>query len=373
MRMTVMTTYRDANYALAQKSAYDLLETLGISNLPISVKKVIRVFPNLHLQRYDQYAKSLQCSEQEVAKLLQSDDGALWYNADDNDYIIFYNAKIDSKERIRFTLAHELGHYILRHNEESNETIVSRYLLPEGKYRIYEREANYFAKRFLAPVPVIDGFLSYNNYRIDQFDIESIFNVSFSVSGHIIDDLNRRKQYGLHGVKTKLTNQFDLLNFGLAKTTTCKTCNYLLLKDTVICPICGTKQNPQYINYLFLSKGWRNNLMNYKKPCRLDKGGKAIICPVCGNEEITNGPICPICGTYLINKCSGCSVTSEFDDIDDIKYACLESPNGCNMLLPSNARYCTQCGCMSTFYLQDVLSDYTEEFKLESDSKLKAI
>ena len=63
----------------------------------------------------------------------------------------------------------------------------------------------------------------------------------------------------------------------------------------------------------------------------------------------------------------------EFDDIDDIKYACLESPNGCNMLLPSNARYCTQCGCMSTFYLQDVLSDYTEEFNSESDSKLKAI
>ena len=61
------------------------------------------------------------------------------------------------------------------------------------------------------------------------------------------------------------------------------------------------------------------------------------------------------------------------DAFDDITYICLQSTNSCERVLPANARYCTQCGCMSTFYLQDILSNYKEEFNESSNSELRAI
>lgn len=366
-----MTAFREPDYAFAQKSAYNLLKSLSISSLPISIQEVIDSIPGLHTQEYEQFANDSNCSEDEVCRLLQSDDGALWYNATDNEYCIFYNSKINSKERIRFTLAHELGHYILQHNEESGETIVSRYLLPSDKYRVYEKEANYFAKRFLAPIPVIDGFLSYNDYHIDPRDIETLFNVSYSVSNYIFGDLKRRIQYGIAAYRTDLTNQFDQFNFIVSSTYTCNNCHTLIPKKADFCPICNKPVKHDYLNYLYLDKKWRNKVMYYETPCNLDSNGKATICPVCNNEEVANGPICSICGTYLINKCSGCSITDSF--IDDFTSKCLHASNGCGTLLRSNARYCIQCGCMSTFYLQNILPDYTEEYKAASDSKLKAI
>ena len=62
------------------------------------------------------------------------------------------------------------------------------------------------------------------------------------------------------------------------------------------------------------------------------ENGKLKECPTCHNE-ITNieGDFCQICGNNLVNRCINdeCSNTSP---------------------LPSNARYCPQCGCQSSFY-----------------------
>jgi len=54
--------------------------------------------------------------------------------------IIFYNDRI-TPEIIRFTIAHELGHYVLGHTVDDSVT---------------DREANCFARNFLCPVPATD-------------------------------------------------------------------------------------------------------------------------------------------------------------------------------------------------------------------------
>ncbi len=61
--------------------------------------------------KYSAFARQHGLELEEVTNLLQSDDGALWYQEPTDTYILLYNDTVTSKERIRFTIAHELGHY----------------------------------------------------------------------------------------------------------------------------------------------------------------------------------------------------------------------------------------------------------------------
>jgi len=112
--------------------------------------------------------------------------------------------------------------------------------------------------------------------------------------------------------------------------------------------------------------------MNYTKPCKLDDNKKAKICPTCHNQEIKDGDIYPICGTYLINKCSGYSVDYFNDEVDGS--FCNNITDSCKTL-PSNARYCSECGAASTFFLQGILPVYVKEMQTIKDENplLKAI
>ena len=66
---------------------------------------------------------------------------------------IIYNNAIKSKGRINFTLAHELGHYLM-HRESHPEGLrcsADDIVGEEGKYKEIEREANQFAANLLMP------------------------------------------------------------------------------------------------------------------------------------------------------------------------------------------------------------------------------
>jgi Zn-dependent peptidase ImmA (M78 family) len=58
----------------------------------------------------------------------------------------FVNASL-SLPRTRFTIAHELGHFVLGHNGD--------YYCPSCLYAAREREANRFAAAFLMPAPLV--------------------------------------------------------------------------------------------------------------------------------------------------------------------------------------------------------------------------
>lgn len=69
-------------------------------------------------------------------------------------YIIFYN-DICSVSRIRFTLAHELGHILLGHISPDGVTLINRE--PSSQDDPLEQAANVFASRLLAPACVLWG------------------------------------------------------------------------------------------------------------------------------------------------------------------------------------------------------------------------
>lgn len=65
-------------------------------------------------------------------------------------YKIVYNEK-SYLDRIRFTIAHEIGHIVLNHLIEFKQTRLSRGGLTKQEYWVLEREADIFATNLLMP------------------------------------------------------------------------------------------------------------------------------------------------------------------------------------------------------------------------------
>lgn len=96
--------------------------------------------------------------------------------------------KNSGNERKRFTIAHELGHYVL-HNERSNMFVDKVFFRKKSdgytsKEEKIEREANYFAANILMPEKLI--FQAVSNLTCDLYEDETVsklakdFNVSSS-------------------------------------------------------------------------------------------------------------------------------------------------------------------------------------------------
>ena len=76
----------------------------------------------------------------------QSEDGFNKYHEDRKIWSIYYNEKVELKERIKFTIAHEIGHILLQTE--------------------LEELANFFAGYLLAPVPLIIEYKYYTEEQI---------------------------------------------------------------------------------------------------------------------------------------------------------------------------------------------------------------
>ncbi len=82
----------------------------------------------------------------------EGSEGAL-HRKDGRGWIIFYNKNISSNGRVNFTIAHELGHYLLHRSILENGIMCSRQDMMEWKseYAQREAEANQFASYLLMP------------------------------------------------------------------------------------------------------------------------------------------------------------------------------------------------------------------------------
>ncbi len=72
------------------------------------------------------------------------------------NYYIFYNTDAYSR-RTTFTLAHELGHIVLKHHE-----LIGSDVLMSGGFGIAEDQANIFARNILMPAQATKALLLFN-------------------------------------------------------------------------------------------------------------------------------------------------------------------------------------------------------------------
>lgn len=364
--VTTSTTYRKLSYKELQNLAYDFLNKYTDGQLPVNLIYIINQIDNLYLMKYSAFARQHGLELKEVTDLLQSDDGALWYQEPTDTYILLYNDTVASKERIRFTIAHELGHYVLRHNEITDKTIISRYNLTDSEYNEFEREANFFGKHLLVPFPVLGNYVQFFHAMDVQF-IQRVFCVSYTVATYVIKNLKNMQKVGLVKVGHDVEERFEPYITKDKTTRICYTCHSSISRTVNYCPVCrsphGKGEND--ISLFLEKKEAEKEEMKYSQ-ILLNEEGCPVVCPRCENEELDGKNYCNICGLYIKNICIGDydnNFTPNGYAIPIVHYL----DNGCKTVLSGNSRYCPDCGGKSSYFFQGLLKKWDLEKNIDEE------
>lgn len=123
----------DPDYSFATNSAYCIRSRYGWKDYSTPIEHIIRNTSGVALLPYS------ETSDPELCKA-ESENGFIQHDFLTNRSIIFYNDHNDFRI-IRFTLAHEFGHFVLNHAMDDENT---------------NAEANCFARNLLCPIPLAD-------------------------------------------------------------------------------------------------------------------------------------------------------------------------------------------------------------------------
>lgn len=153
------------SYKKSRDAAWQLLIDMNINELPVKVSKIIR---NLGIGLYTYQDNEEIIRKFGISELLKTSDGFTLLMP--NQYKIFYDSS-KSNERIRFTLAHELGHIICKHEFQlmDESYITTRNSEPSSSDSIIESEANMFAARLLAPACVLHELKLFTPTEIAEY------------------------------------------------------------------------------------------------------------------------------------------------------------------------------------------------------------
>ena len=165
-----------------------LLNECDIHDLPVDLKTILKL-NNIYL------LNSKKAIEYGVINFAYNDfDGKNVYI--DGCRFIIYNLN-HPVTRQRWTMAHELGHILLDHREQS---------------RVNEAEANYFARQLLMPMAVL---VKMNKTSVE--DVCKVCNVSGEASKNRQKDFKRhyefKSKYGLTKHDIAFLKQFGMCEF----------------------------------------------------------------------------------------------------------------------------------------------------------------
>lgn len=127
------------DYDRAATMAYRCLLKLNIAKLPVRPLEILRKCRHTVVYTYLQAAENLHMDESEFEKRCGDTDAFTVRGGE--QYVVCYRPG-GNPARLNFTLAHELGHILLKHM---------------GDTRAEEEEANCFAGHLLCPVTAVAG------------------------------------------------------------------------------------------------------------------------------------------------------------------------------------------------------------------------
>jgi hypothetical protein len=110
-------------------------------------------------------------------------------------YIVLYNDEIGNRERLNWTLAHEVGHIYLDHKSDGPQQ---------------EIEAHFFATQLLMPEVVI-LYLARRNNGIGAEELCDLFDVSFEAACKRINTLNHKYSYFYGQEEKELLSKYSPL------------------------------------------------------------------------------------------------------------------------------------------------------------------
>lgn len=151
-----------------------LLSALSLEAFPYPIKTLVKEKTDLKTRTYSK--AGMYGVEMES---FGSKDAILQKDPKSGRSIIFYNDEIPVKERIKFSIAHELGHHVLKHNSSDHSA-----------YSVQEIEANFFAAELLMPQQVIFELVR-RGAVISVANLMKWFGVSKQAAQKRIETLNK--------------------------------------------------------------------------------------------------------------------------------------------------------------------------------------
>lgn len=182
------------NFKRSLEKANDLLVSSNeIQSFPFSIKRLIKEKTNSVVRTfYDATTYGVNIFD------FGTKDATL--KCFRGKYIIFYNEKIKSNNRIRFSLGHELGHLQLQHDLDNKEM-----------YDIYEIEANFFSAQLLMPEQLIIE-LQKRGQMITKENLMKWFSVSKEAAEKRLDTL-RKVNFKKRSFEEKIVDESILLKY----------------------------------------------------------------------------------------------------------------------------------------------------------------
>lgn len=189
--------YRD--YKTARDAAWQTLIRFKVSKMPVRISDGIKQM-GISLAPYSKSETFL--TRLGLGTLLRETDGISVQIR--GKYYIFYRGDM-TPGRIRFTVAHELGHIVLGHLEGQTHTTKNRE--PRKDDEPIEQMANVFASRLLAPACVLYELNAYTPERIAKLCDISLAAACFRAER--MELLKKRGVFGMSPLEREVYRQFQ--------------------------------------------------------------------------------------------------------------------------------------------------------------------
>lgn len=193
----IVLNYKD--YQIARDAAWRTLIRFGVKEMPVRISDGIKQM-GITLAPYSKSARFL--TGLGLSGLLQKVDGLSVHTQE--HYYIFYRGDM-VPGRIRFTVAHELGHIILGHLDHQGYTTRNRE--PQEGDAPMERMANVFASRLLAPACVLHDLNALTPERISELCDISLTASRFRAGRMGL--LEKRGAFGMSPLEREVRKQFQ--------------------------------------------------------------------------------------------------------------------------------------------------------------------
>ena len=190
------------NYETYQKSrnaVWDILLACGVEKLPVDLNAVVRHL-GVRVYAYSRCRELLEDTGLEAVARQAS--GLTFYSG--SQPVILYN-DLETPQRIRFTIGHELGHIVLGHVRPGEHTRQNREPQPGDSPR--EQAANRFAADLLAPACVLWGLGLHSPEEIGEVCKISIQAARFRAER--MEILYQRNKFLLHPLERAVYQQFE--------------------------------------------------------------------------------------------------------------------------------------------------------------------
>ena len=178
----------EPRYSYVRQRAYRLLCELEIDRLPIDPWAIAKALENIHVLKWTELRDN--CHQADPLSIdKEGADAKTQHIRGRNDYLVVYDDRVKSFGRIRWTIAHEIGHIVLGHLVSFDATALCRGSLTETEYKVLEREADCFAVNLLAPMTIMNRIPSVKT----AYDYMKVCQLSEEASKNCLEELRLLK------------------------------------------------------------------------------------------------------------------------------------------------------------------------------------